>query len=286
MNLHEMRKSAWKLRAMTRTTVTAGLLASAFAAHGQGSVTLYGAVDDAIAYTSNQNGESNIYLKSGSLESSKFGLKGVEDLGGGMHALFRLESGFNGNNGAMSDAGFIFSRLAWVALQHDQYGTLTLGRQYTPYLLYVGILGSAPMLTGATGAHPGDIDQLDVDSRASNAVTYTSPVLGGFQASTLYALGGVAGDFSSGQTFSAALRYGSSALDAAVGYLKVTNNNTPGRFSTTATGTFDTSPINAGYVSAHSVQYLAGSVNYKVGKLVAGLNYANVQYKPGSGGRV
>ncbi|MFM0114688.1 porin [Paraburkholderia nemoris] len=265
------------------TVLSALLTAAPLAALAQSSVTLYGAVDDAIGYTSNQKGKSNVYLKSGSLESSKFGFKGSEDLGGGTQAFFRLESGFNVNNGAMSDVGYIFSRLAYVGVGNDRYGSLTLGRQYTPYLLYVGALGSAPVLTGATGAHPGDIDQLDVDSRASNAVTYTSPNIAGLQVSTLYALGGVAGDFPSGNTFSAALKYDYKQLALAVGYLKVTNNDTPGRFSTSATGTFDQSPINAGYVSAHSVQYLAAAANYTFGPLLLGLNYANVQYKPDSG---
>ncbi|GAB3626838.1 Outer membrane porin protein [Pandoraea terrae] len=249
----------------------------------QSSVTLYGAVDNALAYTNNQKGSSNVYLKSGSLESAKFGFKGQEDLGGGSRALFRLESGFNLNNGMMSDQGAIFSRLAWVALANDRYGTLTLGRQYTPYLLYVGAIGAAPMLTGATGAHPGDIDQLDVDSRASNAVTYSTPDMNGLQFSTMYALGGVAGAFSSGNTFSAALKYNYKTLDAAVGYLRVTNNAVAGTFSTTATGTFDQSPINAGYVSAHAVQYIAAAALYGFGAAKVGVNYANTQYKPGVG---
>jgi predicted porin len=265
------------------TVLSALLAATPVAALAQTSFTLYGAVDNALAYTNNQKGNSNVYLKSGSLESSKFGFKGSEDLGGGTQAFFRLESGFNVNNGAMSDVGYIFSRLAYVGVGNDRYGTLTLGRQYTPYLLYVGALGAAPALTGATGAHPGDIDQLDVDSRASNAVTYTSPKIAGLQVSTLYALGGVAGDFPSGNTFSTALRYNYDKFDLAVGYLRVTNNDTPGKFSTTATGTFDQSPINAGYVSAHAVQYLAAAANYTIGSLVLGLNYANVQYLPGVG---
>jgi predicted porin len=258
-------------------------LSSVSSAHAQSSVTLYGAVDDAIAYTSNQNGKSNTYLKSGSLESSKFGFRGVEDLGGGTKTLFRLESGFNVNNGAMSDAGQIFSRQAYVGLQNNRYGTLLLGRQYTPYLLYVGILGSAPMLTGATGAHPGDIDQLDVDSRSSNAVTYASPVIAGFQASGLYGFGNVAGHMGAGTTMSAALRYNSSVVDAAVAYLKVRNDDVRGAFSTSASGTFDQSPINAGYVSARSVDYVAAAMNYKFDALVVGLNYANVRYRPGAG---
>ena len=258
-------------------------LSTGASAYAQSNVTLYGAVDDAIAYTSNQTGKSNTYLKSGSLESSKFGFRGAEDLGGGTKTLFRLESGFNVNTGAMSDAGQIFSRQAYVGLQNNQYGTLLLGRQYTPYLLYVGILGSAPMLTGATGAHPGDIDQLDVDSRSSNAITYASPVIAGFQASGLYGFGNVAGHMGAGTTMSAALRYNSPVVDAAVAYLKVRNDDVRGAFSTTASGTFDQSPINAGYVSARSVDYVAAALNYKIDALVIGLNYANVRYRPGAG---
>lgn len=90
-----------------------------------------------------------MYLKSSSSESSKFGFKGREDLGGRMQAFFRLVSGFNINNRAMSEPGYIFSRLAYVGVGSERYGSLTLGRQYMPYLLYVGSLGAAPVPTGA-----------------------------------------------------------------------------------------------------------------------------------------
>lgn len=90
-----------------------------------------------------------MYLKSGSSESSKFGFKGSEDVGGRMQAFFRLLSGFNINNRAMSEPGYIFNRLAYVGVGSERYGSLTLSRQYTPYLLYVGSLGAAPVPTGA-----------------------------------------------------------------------------------------------------------------------------------------
>ena len=85
-------------------------------------------------------------------------LRGDEDLGGGTHAIFDLQSGFNLNNGAQSAAGLIFNRQAFVGLRNDHYGTMTAGRQYTPYFLFVGPYASSSWLTGATGAHPGDID--------------------------------------------------------------------------------------------------------------------------------
>ena len=69
------------------------------------SVTLYGVVDDAFTYVSNQRGHSNFYLSQGNLQASKFGLLGAEDIGGGTKAIFRLESGFNSLTGAQSSAG-------------------------------------------------------------------------------------------------------------------------------------------------------------------------------------
>lgn len=113
------------------------------AAHAQSSVTLYGVVDDSLAYVNNQQGHSNVYMRDGNLYASKFGLRGDEDLGGGTHAIFDLQSGFNLNNGAQSAAGLIFNRQAFVGLRNDHYGTMTAGRQYTPYFLFVGPYASS-----------------------------------------------------------------------------------------------------------------------------------------------
>ncbi|MFP3615972.1 porin, partial [Paraburkholderia sp. SIMBA_050] len=64
-------------------------------------------------------------------QGSRWGLKGAEDLGGGLKAVFNLESGVNLQNGAFADSGRLFNRAAYVGLQ-SPYGTVTLGRQKTP----------------------------------------------------------------------------------------------------------------------------------------------------------
>jgi predicted porin len=158
-------------------------------ASAQSSVTLYGIVDNAFAYSSNQHGSSNFYLSQGNLQASKFGLLGSENIGGSTKTIFRLESGFNSLTGAQSSAGVIFNRQAYVGLSNDRYGTVTLGRQYTPYLQIVGALGPTGVLTGATGAHPGDLDALDTTLRLNNSVSYLSPTLAGLQFSMQYGLG-------------------------------------------------------------------------------------------------
>ncbi|NIF54419.1 porin [Burkholderia sp. Ax-1724] len=248
-------------------------------ASAQSSVTLYGVVDNAFSYVSNQKGHSNFYMSQGNLQASKFGLVGSEDLGGGTKAIFRLESGFNSLTGAQSTAGYLFNRQAYVGLANDRYGTVTLGRQYTPYFNMVGALGPTGVLTGATGAHPGDIDALDTTLRFNNSVTYLSPTLAGLQMSAQYALGGVPGSVANGSNFSAAFRYDYQPVSIAAGYVKLKDVAT-----SAALGSFAiNSPVNNGYASARSAQLFAAAGRYSWHDLMVGLNYSNVQYAPGNG---
>lgn len=152
-------------------------------------VTIYGVADAAMVYSSNQNGKSNTYVRSGNQASSRLGFRGFEDLGGGTQAVYVLEAGFNLDDGTSSSAGSLFNRQAYVGLANEQAGTLTLGRQYTPYYLFVGPVAQVNYVTGATGAHPGDIDGLDVTIRSSNALTYMSPTWRSVQLGASAALG-------------------------------------------------------------------------------------------------
>src|SRR5579863_7049877 len=120
---------------MKKLILIAGL-SSAFAgaAHAQSSVTLYGVLDAGIVYANNAHAPGSATsgqsysLGSGAVSNTLWGLKGSEDLGGGLHAVFKLENGFNLNNGALTQSNEIFGRQAWVGLQSDQYGTVTLGK--------------------------------------------------------------------------------------------------------------------------------------------------------------
>jgi predicted porin len=258
-------------------TASATLLASP--AFAQSSVTLYGMVDDAFVYANNQKGSSNFYLRQGNLYASKWGLHGVEDIGGGTTVIFDLQNGFDLNTGALSSSTQIFNRQAYLGLQNPRYGTFTMGRQYTPYYLFVGPLASSNLLTGATGAHPGDIDGLDTTIRINNSLTYNTPNWQGLQASGMYAFGGIAGSTGKGQTISAALRYATGPVSLAAGYLKMDNaQQTATGFDPASTGSFITTAINTGYVSAKALQYIAAAGNYTIGNLMLGLTYSNVQY--------
>ncbi len=259
----------------------AALLCAGLSMHAsaQSSVTLYGVVDNAIAYSSNQGGHSNTYMNSGALAASKFGLMGSEDLGGGNTAVFRLENGFAADTGALSKANTIFNRQAYVGLANKDYGQVTMGRQYTPYFQYVAALGPTNVLTGAVGAHPGDVDAMDTTLRVPNSITYTSPTFGGFQAGLQYGMGEQAGSMSNGSAFSAAMRYDYQAFAWSAGYIRLKNvptfQNNTGDFANNA-------PINKGYATADTAQIIGTAARYTAGKLMMGLNYSNVQYKPGA----
>jgi predicted porin len=91
------------MKRIALSTLSLALLGAAGAAHAQSSVTLYGLIDDSIQYVHNSNlANDNLWqLAAGNLQGSRWGMKGTEDLGGGLKAIFQLESGFNPNNGKM-----------------------------------------------------------------------------------------------------------------------------------------------------------------------------------------
>src|SRR5579875_4171315 len=102
---------------MKKTLLVAALTGVfATAAHAQSSVTLYGLIDAGITYTNNQNGHSNWKASSGSVNGSRWGLRGAEDLGGGLKAIFTLENGFNIMNGTNGQGGAEFGRQAYVGI--------------------------------------------------------------------------------------------------------------------------------------------------------------------------
>lgn len=85
--------------------------AFASAASAQSNVTVYGIVDAAVMYTNNQAGGTNkAVMEAGQLLTSRWGIKGSEDLGGGLKANFNLEGTLANDTGA-AGAGFGGSNL-------------------------------------------------------------------------------------------------------------------------------------------------------------------------------
>ncbi len=183
---------------MKKTLLAAALLAgfaTAGVAQAETSVTLYGILDTGYGYQNFKNNhEGADYrarssgLRSGFVNGNRWGLKGAEDLGGGLSAIFTLENGFNIGTGSL-DGGNMFNRQAFVGLSSDQWGALTLGRQYsagvdTSMGEEMNGLGNFDKVAGGMGWGSG--------TRVNNSFKYTTPSFSGFKGVLMYGTGSTA----------------------------------------------------------------------------------------------
>ncbi|MCY0388792.1 porin [Robbsia sp. Bb-Pol-6] len=200
--------------------MTAVLCAFAGASHAQSNVTLYGVLDQSIGWQNNAGGKSLINTSSGAMQGSRWGLRGTEDLGGGLKAIFVLENGFDLGNGESLQGGRMFGRQAFVGLSSNDFGTLTLGRQYDALVDFVAPLTIASRGAGGIGAHYIDFDNLDNSHRANNAIKYTSANYGGFSFGGTVSPGGIAGKPGKNLVWSLGANYANGPLVVAAGYLR------------------------------------------------------------------
>jgi predicted porin len=137
------------------------------ATHAQTNVTLFGTVDTGIEYRTHTGAAPGVQVTSGLQYASAIGVRGSEDLGGGLSAIFRLESGFAPDTGVLQQGGRLFGRQAWIGLasQHDR---IVLGRVYTPLYDVIGYLD--PMLGANVSLWTMDGGMV---SRMDKAVRYT-----------------------------------------------------------------------------------------------------------------
>ncbi|ACR31309.1 porin [Burkholderia glumae] len=247
-------------------------------AHAQSSVTLFGIIDEGIDMVSNNKG-GHVYQAAGSvMQGNRFGLTGSENLGGGLKAVFMLENGFNGNTGGLSQNGLMFGRQAWVGLA-SPYGTVSFGRQYDSVFDYAAPFAAGQLGGGVYGAHPGDLDNSNIDYHANNSIKYASPTIGGFRFGGLYSLGGTPGNVTNNEivSFGAAFNHGPVALGAA--YLNARNPGT-GMFSTAASSLPETlmTPIYSGFMSANTYQLIDVGGSYAFGPATLGATYSNAKF--------
>lgn len=130
-------------------SLAAAGLATTGMAQAQSSVTLYGIVDiNMEVYNNAPDGSGGAHtvsgMRSGGQSGSRWGLRGSEDLGNGLKAIFQLEAGFNSNTG--DGDGRMFQRTSMVGLAAN-WGELTLGRQYTSSFSLTG--NFTPLAWGA-----------------------------------------------------------------------------------------------------------------------------------------
>lgn len=217
-----------------KITLRAGLIAgatllAAASAQAQSSVTLYGIVDMFVQYGHGSTG-NGFSVQSGGVSSSRIGLKGSEDLGGGLSAKFQLEQGILADTGALGQGGLAWGRQAWVGLSSTSWGALSLGRQNLPQYI---ILDSFDTFgTGAgSSAESGVVSTV---SRADNSVVYQTPSFGGLQGSVMVATGETDNHADYGNKYAAGATYTAGAFSAglAVNVFKATaSTNVDSRYA-------------------------------------------------------
>jgi GBP family porin len=257
----------------TLTLIAAGIMgAFAMSAHAQSSVTLYGTLDAGMVYSNNEGGHSNWQQASGSVSNTYFGLRGNEDLGGGLHAIFTLESGFNLNSGQFSQTESLFNRQAYVGLQSEKYGTVTLGRQYDSMVDYLAPLSETGGGYGNNlAAHPFDNDNLDNTFSVQNSVKYQSANYGGFKFGGLYGFSNDAGQFSNNRAWSAGASYNNGPLSVAASYLQLNNSG-----STNLNGAV-TQGNGTAEIAAMLQRTFGAGINYSYGPANVGFVYTHTQ---------
>jgi len=221
---------------MKKSLIALAVIAASGAAMAQSSVTLYGLIDVSV-----QSYKANVYtaaattpfavtstnvrqtrLGSGIQNGSRWGMKGVEDLGGGLNAVFDLQSGFNVDTGSSAQGGLLFGRHAFVGL-NGGFGTVTFGRHDTSLDDEIGnfvasahnsvdatsgagvskavagvIAGTttastaanATVVAGAVNGIMGNVGAwVGYNSRVDNSVKFQTANYGGFTGSVTYGLG-------------------------------------------------------------------------------------------------
>jgi predicted porin len=176
-------------------------------------------------------------------------------------------------------------------LSSNQYGAVTLGRQYDFIVDYV-----APMSATGSGfggnfaAHPFDNDNLDNDLRLNNSIKFSSVAYGGFKAGAMYAFSNQAGGAGNNNAYSLGASYANGPISVAAAYLQLNRTNTAtGATNTTgAASTTDGDYLSyggdqqiytvgaqykfadkssVGVVYSHSVTYNIGVQNNAAGSL-------------------
>ncbi|WP_051381542.1 porin [Paraburkholderia mimosarum] len=186
------------------------------------SATLYGLIDEGFNYTSNVAGSKVYELQSGYAQRSRWGLKGKEDLGSGLFAIFRLENGFNVNNGRLGQGGLMFGRQAYVGITSNEFGAVTLGRQYDSVVDYLAQATANGNWAGYLFSHPYDNDNTDNSFRVNNTVKYASPNIAGFQFGGTYSFSNDT-NFSNNRQYSFGAQYSTGGLLLAAAYLQANN---------------------------------------------------------------
>lgn len=276
---------------MKKSLIALAVLAASSAAMAQSSVTLYGRIDTSVG--SLKDTGSSAVSKSAitkmfqggdaGLTTSRWGLRGVEDLGGGLKASFKLENRFNSDVGTSQDP--FFKGESSLSLSGG-FGEIKLGRSSTVYDDVRALSVSSDVFDSAFTAASNGVFKSggDYASRFDNKLTYLSPNLGGFYAGIDFALDEDASVKAQKMAFKAGFKSG--PMHFALGYQ---DEKTSAEY-TALSGSYDlgVASVSAGYNmrdadtgGAEDTEYTVG-VNVPLGAIAVSAGYANSKTEVGS----
>jgi predicted porin len=280
---------------MKKTIVAATVLGSfGIAAHAQSSVTLYGIIDAGVTFSNKvatAGGHDSVWkYGDGVASGSRWGLRGSEDLGGGLKAIFVLENGFNSGDGTLGQGGAEFGRQAYVGIAKTDVGALTFGRQYSFSTDYLGANYSMGSQTasGNFAYHINDLDQF-TSSRINNSVKFSSAnfhgvtfgAMYGFSNSTSFAgaptttANGVTTQGSS-STYSFGANYAQGPFGIGAAYTNI-------RFPNGATPAFSVSIANVNTGGLRDLETFGVGAKYSIAAAVVFANWTHTKFEPIAG---
>ncbi|WP_227470362.1 porin [Massilia sp. YMA4] len=273
---------------MKRTTIATGALAAvaclaAAGVHAQSAVTLYGLLDTGIDYASNAaaNGHAVTRVSSGGMNTSRWGIKGSEDLGDGLKAVYQMEGGILMDTGGID--GQLFRRQANVGLD-GRYGRLVLGRSFTSVydtVIRFDPMGFAPFYSWATTGNATGPSKYGMTTGFDNLVKYSGST-GDFKYGLSYGMGEQASNGGDSAKYAAAVSYESDGLGLMATWERVNGN------TVALTGRRDAARVAhlGAYYAAGNLKFWAAGRNYRLepGAIAADVKantyWTGVAYKP------
>jgi len=279
---------------MKKSLIALAVLGSvAGMAQAQSSVTLYGLADIWVGSSKssvNGVGDRQTLVESGGLATSRFGLKGSEDLGGGLKANFQLEQGFSIDNGTAGNStgtatSQAFDRQAWVGLSGG-FGEVQFGKTWSSY---DDIRSSANDNFNANVA-ASFRTWVPYNDRPTNSLKYISPNFAGFSGSVTYGLGeDKTATTSAGSLLSLGVQYANGPLFVGFAHQQEKAGAT---FQPAAVETVNDlitelggTPVAAPAGTKVKYNLLNGSYDFGMAKLVAGYNQVKAT-EPGVAGNL
>jgi predicted porin len=254
-----MKKSALSL-AVLAALATGGI------AHAQTNVQVYGLLDAGIEHVNHANAADGGATKviSGGKNTSRWGFRGTEDLGGGLKAVFGLEGGILLDTGNAD--GPLFKRQAFVGLD-GAFGRVIMGRSFTTtydFILPFDPMGYAPNYSWATSGNASGTatNKYGMNTAFDNLIKYAGSA-GDFKYGATIGLGEVAGSAADSRKYSVAGAYNHANLGLVATYEQINGNTLPVTFNRDKTTAYH---VGASFKTG-DLSFMAALRSYK---LVAG----------------